>query len=401
MRPCIYCSNPVDGSEQHIIPSAIGGQWESSAIVCSACNLALGNSLDKSLASRFAELNNRLAIMRGRRGVAGPIRQVATDGTAYDVKPGGLARPSGSSRSFNVCLNADGTGGEITAVASTERETQQMIEGYLKKRGFKATSSKITENWEVPSPEFNSTMPLDATVLRATTKIGFEALAVNVARDLVMQEGFDHIRSYIKDGQEDGRLIAFVDDTTESRETPDLGRVDHSVVVFCNAETRTVRASIVLYGMIPITALLSDVWDGPSSGWEHRVDPLTGQMVKTMERTDVPDVSAEQIREHAVALTSERVAAHLQSSLQRLIPVAAERFIVMLVKDAAARELHQHVDVEANEPVGSQAIAAICEGVFESVVRAEIELTPEVIELLRLAVRDAILSFIVTRAKDQ
>jgi hypothetical protein len=73
----------------------------------------------------------------------------------------------------------------------------------------------------------------------------------------------------------------------------------------------------------------------------------------------------------------------------------------MLVKDAAARELHQHVDVEANEPVGSQAIAAICEGVFESVVRAEIELTPEVIELLRLAVRDAILSFIVTRAKDQ
>ncbi len=394
MPRCIYCTNPIDGSEQHIIPSTIGGQWAPGHIVCAGCNHTLGDTLDKSIAALFAELNNRLAITTGRNRLAGQVRQTSTEGVTYRVRPGGLPMPPKGNVSFDVRPHADGLGSDISARAPTEEMARDIIEQYAKKHNLILGSLTTEEQWSLLEPKFNVSMTLDASLLRTSTKIGFETLATKVYRDLITDERFDHIRAYIMDGRENSHLIAFIDDAPVQRETDAFDLVDHSVVVFCNEETHTAWASIILYGGLSVTVLLTDRWDSQSVGWEHRVDPLTGRM-KTIPRTDIPEWDSEQIRERAAARTPERITAHVEQAFTNIAPVVAVRFIVMLVKDAAERELRQHVDVDGLGPVADQAIVDIVEGVMESVVRAGVDITNAVEQLVQETVSEEIRSYVL------
>lgn len=329
MPRCIYCPNQIDGSEQHIIPSTIGGQWAPGHIVCADCNHTLGNTLDKSVAALFTELNNRLAITTGRNRPAGQVRQTATDGVTYRVRPGGLLTPPQGNVSFDVRSHADGSGGVISARAPTEKMAGDLIEQYAKKHNLKLESSTTEERWDLLEPQFNVSITLDATLLRMAAKIGFETLAAKVDRNLITHERFDHIREYIMAGQENKHLIAFIDDAPDRRETDAFGSVDHSVILFCAEESHTAWASIILYGGLSITILLTDHWDGPPVAWEHRVDPLTGR-VKTTPRAHIPGRNAEQIRERAAIQTPERITAHVTQAFNELAPVLADRFVLML-----------------------------------------------------------------------
>lgn len=394
MPRCIYCPNQIDGSEQHVLPSTIGGQWAPGHIVCGDCNHTLGNTLDKGVAAIFAELNNRLAITTGRNRPAGQIRQTSTDGVTYQVRPGGLPTPPQGNVSFHVRPCADGSGVDVSARAPTEKLARDMIERYAKRHNLKAESFTTEERWDLLTPQFNVSMTLDATLLRAAAKIGFETLAAKVSRDLTTHERFDHIREYIMDGREANQLIAFVDDTPAKRETDAFGPVDHSVIVFCNEETHTAWASIILYGGLSITVLLTDRWEGQSVGWEHRVDPLTGR-VESTPRSDIPESDSEQIRERAAARNPEHIAAHVKQVFDDLAPVVAARFAVMLVTDAAERELRQHVDVDELGPVSDQAIVDIVEGVVESVVRAGVPTTDAMVQLIQERVSEEIRSYVL------
>ncbi|RYZ18782.1 MAG: hypothetical protein EOO10_25255 [Chitinophagaceae bacterium] len=51
---CIFCSNPLDGSDEHIIPDSLNGRLHSKGIICSDCNQHFGEKLDPVLKECFS-----------------------------------------------------------------------------------------------------------------------------------------------------------------------------------------------------------------------------------------------------------------------------------------------------------------------------------------------------------
>lgn len=55
-KKCIYCSKPLDGSREHIIPDSLNGRLTSKDLICSECNNKFGVSLDPTLKELFNPL---------------------------------------------------------------------------------------------------------------------------------------------------------------------------------------------------------------------------------------------------------------------------------------------------------------------------------------------------------
>ncbi len=50
---CIFCSNELDGSDEHIIPQCINGRLHSRELICSKCNNKFGRKLDPTFRETF------------------------------------------------------------------------------------------------------------------------------------------------------------------------------------------------------------------------------------------------------------------------------------------------------------------------------------------------------------
>ncbi len=59
---CLFCQNPLDGSDEHIIPKSINGRLRSSLLICSQCNAKFGQEIDPVAKKNFNMLLLSLGI---------------------------------------------------------------------------------------------------------------------------------------------------------------------------------------------------------------------------------------------------------------------------------------------------------------------------------------------------
>jgi len=76
---CIFCNNPLDGSDEHIIPESVNGRLHSKLLICHNCNSKkFGRNIDPVLAETFKSLLFLLGLKNAR-----PMQLEAPDGRKY------------------------------------------------------------------------------------------------------------------------------------------------------------------------------------------------------------------------------------------------------------------------------------------------------------------------------
>ena len=64
---CIFCENPLDGSDEHIIPESVNGRLHSKQIICHQCNSKkFGRHIDPILSEMFKPLFQMLVLRNAR-----------------------------------------------------------------------------------------------------------------------------------------------------------------------------------------------------------------------------------------------------------------------------------------------------------------------------------------------
>lgn len=86
---CFFCPNPLDGSEEHVILSGIGGQKASRLILCSVCNHHFGNTIDKEFLEALEPYTVIVNPVGRRKALNAKKRVTGEQGLTYELLPGG------------------------------------------------------------------------------------------------------------------------------------------------------------------------------------------------------------------------------------------------------------------------------------------------------------------------
>lgn len=66
-KKCIFCTNPLDGSDEHIIPESLNGRLHSKEIICHDCNVKkFGSNVDTILSQTFSQFILLLGLKNAR-----------------------------------------------------------------------------------------------------------------------------------------------------------------------------------------------------------------------------------------------------------------------------------------------------------------------------------------------
>jgi hypothetical protein len=86
---CLYCPNPLNGSDEHIILSAIGGRKSSTQILCSRCNNEFGSTIDATLLEALQYFTLIINPPSRRRDNAQKLLVTDDKGDVYQMRAGG------------------------------------------------------------------------------------------------------------------------------------------------------------------------------------------------------------------------------------------------------------------------------------------------------------------------
>lgn len=86
---CLYCPKPLDGSDEHIILSALGGRKSSTQILCAGCNNDFGSTIDAELLRTLQYFTLIVDPPSRRRENAQKLRVTDDKGDVYEMRAGG------------------------------------------------------------------------------------------------------------------------------------------------------------------------------------------------------------------------------------------------------------------------------------------------------------------------
>jgi HNH endonuclease len=86
---CLYCPRALNGSDEHVILSAIGGRKSSTRILCSECNNRFGSTIDAELLKTVRYFTLIIDPPSRRRDNAQKLRVTDDRGDIYEMRAGG------------------------------------------------------------------------------------------------------------------------------------------------------------------------------------------------------------------------------------------------------------------------------------------------------------------------
>lgn len=151
---CIFCDCRLrPGSEEHVLPSAIGGRMRTRSATCISCNTAFarGDKVDDSVGDCFVIPRCALSIWTGRREPPPTLPRVGRfdDGSEYDLGPGfvPIVRPAKVPQ-----INGEGT----IQIAARDLVDANRVVDILRKRGCAVEPGKIkAANVQVPTAKLS------------------------------------------------------------------------------------------------------------------------------------------------------------------------------------------------------------------------------------------------------
>lgn len=339
MERCTFCEAPLDGSDEHILLSAIGGRKRSRRVICCGHNNKFGSSIDRELADQLAFYANLLAIRTGRDGAAPTLRGLLTmDGTRVDLEPGG--RPVKKATIEDVPIGENRR--QIRIAANSEEQLRRLAETYLKKYGLGHDAVKDGTIEQTLTP-LSAPIDIRGSIggegpLRAVAKMGLLLLASEAGTAAVRCPDVSGIRAFIESG---GDSTAFVRQDYASAfprasALTALPGHSHRICALASPGSGVAVAHIELFGTFCFTVLLSEAWTGPEVALFYGVDPVTGEDVEA-RTADRPPLSAGEF--HALATSVEEA---LKPRIKRLFAMISERqtdMVMQTITDQAIAEV--------------------------------------------------------------
>lgn len=105
MNTCIFCPNPLNGSDEHIIPQSINGQLHSKELICAKCNNTFGRQLDPILKESLVFILHALNIGNVKKML---VEDESGNIYLYDSKTGKVKHTKPEISIFKVDENKTG-----------------------------------------------------------------------------------------------------------------------------------------------------------------------------------------------------------------------------------------------------------------------------------------------------
>lgn len=274
---CVYCSHGLDGSQEHVLLSALGGRLTSTAISCRECNNYLGSGAHRSLYSQLHPLLLMAGARDGRGRVHGPV-SIGLDsrGAPIEMHSGGEIRLKGPR--VDRRPGADGLE-EITVYANTPDEAKQIAEGIARKKGKPCQIEEAMHIVDAP-PKWNTKVSLGGgDHFQALASMVVALLAFRVGTDAVVaDEGIQAICRYLR--HDDLRCVWWalgVDLSLPPWALPtDDAGLRNVIAVSGDPVSGLAIGRVVLLGHLAFEVMLSNTWKGDRLAVAYAVDPLTG-----------------------------------------------------------------------------------------------------------------------------
>lgn len=271
---CLYCGSALDGSEEHVLLSALGGKKQSTTICCSTCNNTLGGTIDKSFAERLHVFMNLIDGKTGRSKKTATLTNLPTDdGEKINLQPGG--KPVLTKASVSESMDSSGKK-HITILAPADK-TPAILAGKMTQHAVSLDDIQV--NKCVSTSKYVGT-ELNVAIgglndLRVVAKILLSYLAV-LQPDETRSGSLSEIIELVRDAVDVPSGWLGFDFSTQFPAELAKGEFEHRMFVFASAEEKLAFGLLELFGEIRFSCVLSTRWQGPTLGSVYCVDPVAG-----------------------------------------------------------------------------------------------------------------------------
>jgi hypothetical protein len=267
---CRLCRTAEADSEEHVIPSAIGGRLVALGVLCTGCNGHLGSTVDAAFAKQFEVLRMMLGI-EGDRGQSVSIRAADVTGRDVFLDPGMQLRAAPNPPAI---LREDEQGYE--ARFDSLEQARAFAESVQRKNpARKVEVTSVTESIVFPGP-INLALEIGGpAVLRSAVKSTLSLLAARgvAGPPEVLARAWSYVGGALEE-KEAG--VAVHHAAAPSPWTPaSLGTVSHRIAARSNVARGFVEADVRYFGEIGfVIRIACAIPDAISIA--YGVDPLSG-----------------------------------------------------------------------------------------------------------------------------
>lgn len=271
---CIFCSQPLDGSDEHIIPDSINGKLHSKAIICSLCNNYLGRYLDPIIKETLFTTMHVLGFEK-----ASTLKFEDEHGTTFimDNSTGKLK----SEKIITGDIEVDGKPGIQVHGQNDEQVARAFAKKLVRKFGInkafqvaKSMKVKTTKSNLVPSElSTKSTLIVSPKLLIALEKIIYEFCAFSNLDPTHFADRCLKVRNLDVDNTD---LLIVNND--QSMRKPELTEISHLIVI--RSEDNKLYAYVELFNVICGLIVLDTNYTGQSINHVYYQDALTGERLE-------------------------------------------------------------------------------------------------------------------------
>jgi hypothetical protein len=364
---CTFCENPLDGSDEHILLSALGGRKRSTRVVCGDHNNAFGNTIDAALARQLAFFCNILGIRTGRGEETATLRNLTTtSGEQIDLRPGGrmFARTRIEDNPTSSNQRA------IRIAVSSDERLRQLVPQYLRRYNRNASDLEnvVVEERIEPGAAINFEIDLgDEQAYRCIAKMCLLLLASATGTNHVRGPDTASLRAFILDGSGDwdGLRREYQTEFPRPSEHSALPAYAHRIGVVADPAAQLAYGQIELFGIFRYTAILSEAWNGPAVGLHYGVNPVDGvggdariesRATSTASEIRARNAPAEQINERTRIVWPQVLQRQLDIAIRELVAESMERALGHL-EDGA--EITDEDRLRVAEEVSSRFVALV------------------------------------------
>jgi hypothetical protein len=243
---CIYCPNPLDNSDEHIIPDSMRGRLHSTNIICSACNNNFGRHIDPV----FKELLNPLLIAFGFEN-ANHTYAEGLDDVKYNISRKGVASPiktEVTTKSIGGKLYLNVSGGAKSAMKAFKHQVEKLTKSGHKFVGYTLEQNVAEHNHFKLKTEIKITPKLIIALNKIATEY-FAYCNLNV-------DNIKELLKRVKDLDESLNNVTFCNWKCDIREYESY-EVTHLLMLRTN-KNRTLYCYIELFNCICVCIPLSE-----------------------------------------------------------------------------------------------------------------------------------------------
>ncbi len=336
---CIYCDEPLNDSDEHILQQGFGSTLSSKDIICKTCNDLFSNTLDSYCVAKYDLLYNQLGISgkpkKGSKDHPGkPVILNTIDGSKIVIDKNQRIAAQ-DSPSVKQIFDEDGilSGYEING---TDHNAIQSVIKSIKKGQKQGTTVEQPLPPKIISEKIgtlNSNVSFDERYFKGIKKSLLNFIAYH-KRILLEDEGLKAcLNDVYKCAKEiDNKSNTKIDEDvwypffSINKDITDKfiskyfvpAPICHHLIISCNKEDQSIIGVAILFNQFVHVYILSEVYLGDSETFFYSHSPLAKDEKTILDSANYPLLNKDNLIE--IKRGSKELYEHLKNAYEQLIP---------------------------------------------------------------------------------